>query len=362
MAHRQRNIGSVAISDISEDGRHCKGLDTTRMSLVSEATVKQPGLLNALGFPKAAAGLAKNPAARATVDNSKADSSLLVGLDEGGHTCGTNTQPNGAHRAAERACRLEIFSHAGARAPRLLSAPTPGGSLTAHTGRRETVHRVGGARVTLQWPEDRQLHEFANRRVEHFFKIAPHRPLATARAAEVLFPFDVAAGTHAAVKVVSKTRARSAERVFAERKVALRMTLRHPSIVQTLDIFESPFDLFVVMEFMPGRSIAHKLAAERHPLAEAVMRDVLEALVYLHAQGVAHRNVKPKNILLDCADVPAWSDSANLADLSLAAPIGTRDPARALVGTPEFLAPEVAAVDRGPAPACARRRTCGPPA
>lgn len=259
-----------------------------------------------------------------------------------------------------RACRLDIFAHAGARAPVLFSAPTAGGSLTAHASKRETILRVGGGRVTLQWPDDRQFRacraafEFSNRKVEDFFKIVPHRPLGTARAAEVVFAFDVAAGTHAAVKVVSKTRAKSAERVFAEREVALRMTLRHPSVVQTLDIFESPFDLFVVMEFMGGGSLAHKLAADRHPLAEseanAVMRQVLEALGYLHAQGVAHRNVKPENILLDCADGVGWPESAKLADLSLAAPIGARDPARALVGTPEFLAPEVAAVQRGPAP------------
>lgn len=88
----QRNIGSVPLGDITEDGVTCKGTDgATKMSLVSEATVKQGNLLERLGFPKAFTGLQNNRAAKATVDNSKSDSSLLVGFDEGGRECGAST-------------------------------------------------------------------------------------------------------------------------------------------------------------------------------------------------------------------------------------------------------------------------------
>lgn len=87
-----RNIGYINITDISEDGVQCRGEDgATRMALVSEATVKQGNLLERLGFPKAYAGLKTNEAASATVRNSKSDSSLLVGFDEGTRVCGAST-------------------------------------------------------------------------------------------------------------------------------------------------------------------------------------------------------------------------------------------------------------------------------
>eukprot|EP00171_Calliarthron_tuberculosum_P008351 IDg8351t1 len=86
------NIGYVNLSDIKEDGVQCHGEDgATQMALVSEATVKQANFLERLGFPKAAAGLKKNEAALATVMNSKSNSSLLVGFDEGTRICGAST-------------------------------------------------------------------------------------------------------------------------------------------------------------------------------------------------------------------------------------------------------------------------------
>ncbi len=86
-----RNIGTVPLNRIKEDGQVCRGNGTSIMSLVSEATVKYGDLLKRLGYPIAYAGLQKNRAAFVTVWNQKPDSSLLVGFDEGERTCGTST-------------------------------------------------------------------------------------------------------------------------------------------------------------------------------------------------------------------------------------------------------------------------------
>lgn len=61
------------------------------MSLVSEFTVKQPGLPNALGLPKVTESLEKNRATNSAVDNSKDDWLLRLGFNEGSRTCGTST-------------------------------------------------------------------------------------------------------------------------------------------------------------------------------------------------------------------------------------------------------------------------------
>jgi len=86
----ERNIGRVKVTDIIEDGNICSATGDGTFKIVSEATVKQGELIRLLGFPKAFAGLKSNMPARATIQNNKADSSLLVGFDEGERTCGNN--------------------------------------------------------------------------------------------------------------------------------------------------------------------------------------------------------------------------------------------------------------------------------
>lgn len=90
----ERNIGRVRVSDIREDGNTCSATGDGTFKIVSEATVKQGDLIRKLGFPKAFAGLTSNIAAKATIGNHKADSSLLVGFDEGVRTCGNNVYPD----------------------------------------------------------------------------------------------------------------------------------------------------------------------------------------------------------------------------------------------------------------------------
>ncbi len=87
-----RNIGNVMLKDITVDGAYCTGKGTSKMSLVSEATTKAGDLLKRLGFPKAYYSLQKTSPARAVVNNARADSSLLVGFDEGSTTCGSYSQ------------------------------------------------------------------------------------------------------------------------------------------------------------------------------------------------------------------------------------------------------------------------------
>jgi len=86
----ERNIGSVRVTDIIEDGNICSATGDCTFKIVSEATMKQGDLIRQLGFPKAFAGLNSNIPARATLYNNMADSSLLVGFDEGQRTCGNN--------------------------------------------------------------------------------------------------------------------------------------------------------------------------------------------------------------------------------------------------------------------------------
>ena len=78
--------------------------------------------------------------------------------------------------------------------------------------------------------------------------------------------------------------------------------LDHPNIVRVTDVFEENGTAYYVMENLPGGSLADKVKKEG-PLSEAqaekYIRQVADALAYIHERHTVHLDVKPSNILLN---------------------------------------------------------------
>lgn len=231
-------------------------------------------------------------------------------------------------------------------------------TMTLTPTRNECLVRVATHRVSIQWGNDAELRicksafEFANRHIDHYYKLLTHRVLGKGRASEVVFAFDTATGDHAAVKIVNKENSRSSDREFAENEVRIRMTVQHPCIVQTLDIFETPYDLFLVMELMAGGTLDRRISRHTVPLTESearlVFRRIIAAVQHLHARNIVHRNIKPQNIFLDHSDDVNWANTAKLSDFSLACFLDDPNASRHIVGTPEYLAPCATIMSRTP--------------
>lgn len=238
----------------------------------------------------------------------------------------------------------------------LLTQPVLGAVMTSTSSRNECLIRSTSNRIWLQWPTEAELRlcrlafEYANRRIEDYYKLVTHRQLGKGRASEVVFGFDTTMGDHAAIKILNKDKAKTTEREFAEKEVRIRMAVQHSCLVQTLDIFETPYDLFIVMELMSGGPIDRRMIKQGAPLAEhearVVMRRLFEALAHLHSLGIAHRNVKPQNLFLDFSDDARWADTTKLSDFSLACLLDEPDSFLQVVGTPEYLAPEATLMSR----------------
>jgi eukaryotic-like serine/threonine-protein kinase len=129
--------------------------------------------------------------------------------------------------------------------------------------------------------------------------------------------------------------------------------VRHPHCVRILDLVDSRAEpglaplhgLVIVMEYVEGRSLGEIVAA-RGPIDDTTVARIwlrmAEALTSAHQRGVLHRDVKPDNVLLDARGEP------HLIDFGIARARGdaTLTQHGLIVGTPDFLAPEVARGER----------------
>jgi serine/threonine-protein kinase len=147
-----------------------------------------------------------------------------------------------------------------------------------------------------------------------------------------------------AVKLPHAGRLPSSEGVRAYHAEArLHAALDHPNIVPIYDVGRTadvPF--YFVSRYVAGHDLAERIRADRPgPRAAAALAAVVAgALEYMHGRGLVHRDVKPRNILLDAEGTPY------LADFGLAGHPGAGP--GGLAGTPAYMSPEQAAGDGRP--------------
>jgi serine/threonine-protein kinase len=133
-----------------------------------------------------------------------------------------------------------------------------------------------------------------------------------------------------------------------EREAMAAARVRHPNVLEVLD---TPVDrdgiLSFAMELLVGLDVADTLAYSRSLdslRAVKIACGAAEGLGAAHAAGIIHRDVKPENIfLVHAAD---GREAVKLLDFGFAWMPGDEaragEPAPAVVGTPEFMAPEQA--------------------
>ena len=134
---------------------------------------------------------------------------------------------------------------------------------------------------------------------------------------------------------------------FVRERAAL-LSLDHPKVVAVRDLVVDGNDLALVMQLVRGTDLRTRLEHERRftpQAAAAVAADVADGLAAAHAAGIAHRDVKPENVLLD-VNAPAGAGGAPpalLTDFGVAKLIDSprRTRATSVIGTPDYVAPEI---------------------
>lgn len=76
----------------------------------------------------------------------------------------------------------------------------------------------------------------------------------------------------------------------------------HPNIVKAYEAFTDDFHIFILMEYIHGNLLVQKLKCSEKEVKN-IIRQVLEALKYLHQRKISHRDIKPENIILTADNV-----------------------------------------------------------
>src|SRR6266516_5456750 len=115
--------------------------------------------------------------------------------------------------------------------------------------------------------------------------------------------------------------------------------LRHANIVDVYDFGEFQGTPYMIVEYIPGGSLAGTMAHGALDQATALkyLRGIAAGLDYAHGHGVVHRDVKPANVLLAADDSPVLADFG-LAKLMQGSSL--KSMTGVTTGTPAYMAPE----------------------
>ncbi|XP_054656331.1 serine/threonine-protein kinase DCLK2-like [Dunckerocampus dactyliophorus] len=148
-------------------------------------------------------------------------------------------------------------------------------------------------------------------------------------------------GQEFALKIIDKARCCGKEHLI-ENEVAVLRRVRHPSIIQLIEVDETPSQLFLVMELVKGGDLFDAITSStkysEHD-ASAMVFNLAGAIKYLHRMNIVHRDIKPENLLV--CEYPDGTKSLKLGDFGLATVV--EGPLYTVCGTPTYVAPEIIA-------------------
>lgn len=154
---------------------------------------------------------------------------------------------------------------------------------------------------------------------------------------------DKTTGQKFAAKFVNTKR--NQDRANVEREVEIMKLLNaerpHPRLIQLYDAFDMDKEMCLVLEVVDGGELFERVIDDDFVLTEKAcaifMRQVCEAVEFIHSKNILHLDMKPENILC----LSREGNRIKICDFGLARKYDPRKKLQVLFGTPEFVAPEV---------------------
>ena len=134
---------------------------------------------------------------------------------------------------------------------------------------------------------------------------------------------------------------KSEEKQKCKDEIAIMNVLDSSKLLQLAAAYENPREIIMAMEYIGGGELFEKVVADDFTLTERdcvlFMRQICEAVGYMHEKYIVHLDLKPENILCKSKD----SHLIKIIDFGLTKKLKPGEDVRILFGTPEFVSPEV---------------------
>jgi len=141
-----------------------------------------------------------------------------------------------------------------------------------------------------------------------------------------------------------------------DKEVAIHSSLDHPHIIRLYETYESKGRHHVVMELCRGGAVEDILKDRPMPFSEAealhMFCQMMRGIQYLHAQSVAHRDIKLQNLLLKEDKADLTEGTVKLIDFGFARRFTPEEGMKTVCGSPAYMAPEILLKERPYAAKC----------
>ena len=140
-----------------------------------------------------------------------------------------------------------------------------------------------------------------------------------------------------AIKVIQKSRVKTKKQIKSlQNEIDIQRSLRHPNIIQLFDFFEDDENFYLLLEYTPGtdlRQAINRNGRFSETSSLEILRQLVEAINFMQASGIMHRDLKLANILLH-------KNKPQITDFGLAVKLDESQGFReTFCGTPNYISP-----------------------
>mmetsp|Transcript_122882 Transcript_122882/g.194688 ORF Transcript_122882/g.194688 Transcript_122882/m.194688 type:complete len:349 (-) Transcript_122882:348-1394(-) len=132
---------------------------------------------------------------------------------------------------------------------------------------------------------------------------------------------------------------------YGKSEANISLMVDHPHIVKVVDVYETNSAVFLIMELLIGGDMIDRMTAQRHSEQSAAeaSHQMLQAIAYLHDNGIVHHDIKPDNWVYErpAAETSPGRDHIKLIDFGHAKYWDGKTPISHGSGTKRYAAPEL---------------------
>jgi len=162
------------------------------------------------------------------------------------------------------------------------------------------------------------------------------KTIGTGTSGKVKLAIQRSTGKEVAIKIISKQFLQQSPDLSEKihREIALMKLLKHPNILNLIDISEDQKCFYIIEEYAPNGTLFDKILTLNVEESVKYFREIVYGLEYLHSLGICHRDLKPENLLL------SRTKQILIADFGFACWM-PKNIATTSCGSPHYMAPEV---------------------